>query len=36
MNVCCCCVYPVKLKNLKANHNPPEWAFYTDAVVYIP
>ena len=30
------CVYPVKLKNLKANHNPKEWVFYVDAVVYIP
>ena len=30
------CVYPVKLKNLKANHNK-EWVFYVDAVVvYIP
>ena len=25
----------VKLKNLKANHNPKEWVFYVDSVVYI-
>ena len=30
------CVYPVKLKNLKANHNDCTRVGSLDAVVYIP
>ena len=30
------CVYPVKLKNLKANHNRPADAILDRPVVYIP
>ena len=31
-----CCVYPVKLKNLKANHNTMSVNSYNLLVVYIP
>ena len=30
------CVYPVKLKNLKANHNAEKFAISAVIVVYIP
>ena len=30
------CVYPVKLKNLKANHNIPRPCHLISKVVYIP
>ena len=30
------CVYPVKLKNLKANHNSDGFVGYLVSVVYIP
>ena len=30
------CVYPVKLKNLKANHNIPAPDYHEAKVVYIP
>ena len=31
-----CCVYPVKLKNLKANHNRFKYLAVIVKVVYIP
>ena len=30
------CVYPVKLKNLKANHNASQMLSFAGNVVYIP
>ena len=30
------CVSPVKLKNLKANHNPFKYVFVSEFVVYLP